>query len=115
MPGGYHFLAAYKTSTGEHLKTKKDVASNLGDLTIYMPTSGHLILALKEAIELRSVSKNPFGFEEAVLNPSRLRQRRFNQVMEYKQEIRNIVNRELYSKFTLMFVRKSTFMQLIYF
>ena len=60
LPGPYHFMTVYKTSSGQHLKTKAEVQRNLGDLTFYLPTKYHLKkLALPEAILNRSVEQNP--------------------------------------------------------
>lgn len=44
---------------------------------------------------------NPFGIADAVCEPSKLKAWRFHQVMEYKPEIRHIINHELYGKYRL--------------
>jgi len=97
LPGPYHFMTLYKTSTGEVLRSKQDVRHCLQDLTIYLPTQYHLSLALAEARRSRKEKNNAFACAEPIRQPSSpSAERVFNEAMEYKREIRDIMHRELF-------------------
>lgn len=95
LPGPYYFARFYKTQTGQHLCTKAQVTRSIDNLMVYIPTKGHLSLALLEAKQVTNAIENPFGCAQFIKNPSHVEER-LNESMEYKLAIQNIINWQLY-------------------
>ena len=100
IPGHYHFLTFYSTSTAQHLSTKEDVQKHLTDLTVYIPTWNNLNNALSDAKRAKITIDYPLlGRAELIADSSNRADRLFNECMGFKKTIREILNKELHGKF----------------
>ena len=80
-----------------HLPTKSDVRNSMvgGDITVYLPTMGHLKLALTHAQRVRQAVDYPFGGADLIRDPTNIEDRIFEQAIPFKAEMDDIFNQEL--------------------